>query len=294
MIHPRLILTLLFVVCFTAATVKESHSSLDAVANQSSSDGVLTALMGDSRRLFANHFFAKADAYFHSGYYPTIFDNSAPKERSHLQNAAEQEHDNHETNHVEHHDDDEAGFLGEPLDVLEAFGRNFFVSHHSHLEAANARELLPWLKLSADLDPQKVETYVVASFWLRTRLGKVDEAEAFLRDGLRSNPNSYEILFELARIRDENRHDIERARTLYELALQKWEKENVAGRKPDPFVYEQITVFLARLEERSGNLAKSIAYLEKAKELSPAKDVLEKQIADLRGKLASSSAAPKK
>ena len=30
--------------------------------------------MGDSRRLFANQFFVEADVYFHSGYYPTIFD----------------------------------------------------------------------------------------------------------------------------------------------------------------------------------------------------------------------------
>ncbi len=294
MINPRLVLALLFVACFTGATMKETHPILGYEESASSSNGsVLTALMGDSRRLFANHFFAKADAYFHSGYYPTIFDNSAPKERSHIQTATEKDHDEHEEGKPEHHDEEESGFLGQPLDWIEAFGRNFFVSHHSHLATGNEREVLPWLKISADLDPQKVEIYVVASFWLRSKLGKVDEAENFLRDGLRANPDSPEILFELGRIRDENRHDTERARTLYELALQKWEKQKADNRKPDEFLYEQITIFLARLEERSGNIAKAILYLERGKEFSPAKETLEKQIEDLRKQLKSPGAIPK-
>ena len=293
MTHPKLILALLFSVCLAAATLRENRASLGfQMANQdSNSGGVLTAIMGDSRRLFANQFFAKADAYFHSGYYPTIFDTTVPNERSHLQSATEAPHDEHEDHHNEK---EEEGFLGPPLDWIEAFGRNFFVSQHSHLEQGNERELLPWLKLSADLDPQKVETYVVASFWLRSRLGKVDEAESFLREGLRANPESFEILFELARIQDENRHDTERARTLYEISMQKWETQKAAGRNPDGFVYEQITVFLARLEEKAGNLERTIAYLEKAKEYSPAKEALEKQIADLREKLRASDVKSKK
>ena len=32
--------------------------------------------MGDSQQLFANHFFTKADVYFHSGYYPSVFDQA--------------------------------------------------------------------------------------------------------------------------------------------------------------------------------------------------------------------------
>ena len=42
-----------------------------------------TSLLGDSRRMFANSFYVKADEYYHSGYYPTIFDNNAA-----FQNAA--------------------------------------------------------------------------------------------------------------------------------------------------------------------------------------------------------------
>lgn len=258
----------------------------------------LSSLLGDSRRMFANQVFVKADAYFHGGYYPTIFDHAPRQETSHMQ-AATQETEavgkHHETDHSEHansHDED-AGFLGKPLDWIEAFGRNFFPSRHVHLETGNEQEILPWLKLSAQLDPEKVQTYTVSSFWLRTRLGRVKEAEDFLREGLRVNPNSYEILFELGRIYDENHHDIDHARTLYELALSKWQAEKRKGGEPDRFVYSQINLFLARLEERAENYAKAADYLERVKEFSPAKDILEKQIVELRAKSAAST-APKK
>src|SRR5688572_31781294 len=76
--------------------------------------------------------------------------------------------------------------------------------HEHGAEAAGSegheREMLPWFKLAATLDPERPETYVVASFWLTKKLGKFDEAERFLREGLRANPGNYEILYELGRI----------------------------------------------------------------------------------------------
>ena len=35
---------------------------------------VFDLLLGESRRAFAMHAFIKADAYFHSGFYPSVFD----------------------------------------------------------------------------------------------------------------------------------------------------------------------------------------------------------------------------
>src|SRR5438309_1796727 len=83
-------------------------------------------------------------------------------------------------------------------DWIERFGRHFLITQHSHLSGGNEREILPWLRFSAELDPQRVETYTVAAYWLRS-MGKIVEAERFLRDGLLANPGSPEILFELGR-----------------------------------------------------------------------------------------------
>src|SRR5881394_712156 len=228
---------------------------------------VIDMMVGDGKRLFANHFVTKADVYFHNGYYPSIFQQA--KADSHLSEAAE----SHEGSG--HEDDDEHGSgVGEggvidhsketaeehakhagrnenvpndePQDFLEAFGRHFFVSQHSHMKNADAKELLPWFKISAELDPNRVETYTVAAFWLRATLKKTNEAEEFLRQGWKSNPDSFAIIFELGRLYESDRKDNERARNLFELALKKWDQQEPTKEKPDLFMRAQI---LANLVE---------------------------------------------
>src|SRR6185436_8710634 len=207
-----------------------------------------------------------------------------------------------------------------PRDWIEAFGRHFYPAEHSHLgegthscgadcdhahapgehteschhvhgpdcdhekktEDGDEREMLPWLKLAATLDPEMPESYVVAAFWLRNHLGKVDDAEKFLRDGLRANPGNPEMLLELGRIFKENRNDAVRARNVWEIAAQNWEKTE--ANKPDHqiLVYAQLLGNLAKLEEEQKNYARAIEYLTRLIQFSPNKASLEKWIGDLR------------
>src|SRR5262249_9006037 len=153
---------------------------------------------------------------------------------------------------------------------------------HTHLAGGNEREILPWLRLSADLDPQRIETYTVSAYWLRSRLGKVNEAEQFLREGLRANPDSYEILFELGRLSYENTHDASRARNLWEMALRKWTANEAGKKDADLFTLEQIAVNLSRLEEQEGNLPRAIELLDLAKRASPIPEALQRQIDELK------------
>lgn len=285
---PGLILCLLFVGCFGLAARVELWRQ-NWSGNHAQSSSFLTVLLGDSRRLFANHFFEKADVYFHSGYYPTVFDKPL-HETPHLAGEAMGQTPPHfeehrsDAPHQEH--GEEGNFLGQPRDWIDGFGRHFFPSRHSHLEKlGEEREILPWLRLSAELDPQRVETYVVAAFWLRTRLGRVDEAERFLRDGWSANRDSYEILFELGRVFDENHQDAARARNVWELALQKWNQRESGKAQPDGLAYLQITGHLARLEERQGNLAKAVSYLEMFQRLAPHPTAVQEQIDELKEKM---------
>jgi tetratricopeptide (TPR) repeat protein len=284
------------------------------------SDSLLKVVLGDGRRLFANHFFVKADVYFHSGYYPTIFDrNQAPKDTRHLTESEAEPpgHDHaHETpeehaahaeppssdshqeraDHADHqHAEDaherEMAFFKEPKDWVERFGRRFLITEHTHLEAGAEREILPWLRLSAELDPERIETYTVAAFWLRNRLQKVKEAETFLREGLKANPNSHEILFELGRLYEENYHDAARARNVWELALKKWTTQQLTNKEPDLFQLEQIAVHLARLEENQGNFQRAIDLLRIGMKATPRPDLLQKQIDELQKRLATPHAA---
>jgi tetratricopeptide (TPR) repeat protein len=255
---------------------------------RAASGDVLRVLLGEGRRLFANHFFIRADVYFHSGYYPSIFDQA--QKPAATASSGDQEHDPHQADEHE----GQTAFLGQPRDWIERFGRHFRITEHTHLAHGQEREILPWLRLSAELDPQRVQTYTVAAYWLRTRLGKVAEARDFLREGLRNNPDSYEILFELGRLYHDNEHDTARARNLWELALRRWNERE--GRKKagdqDLFALGQIAVRLARLEESEGNLDRAIQLLELARRASPHPAALDAQIAELRARLAARPTSP--
>jgi tetratricopeptide (TPR) repeat protein len=273
---PYLILLVLLAACFSLATVLQERAS--GWSKRGESDNVLNVLLGDGRRLFANHFFVQADVSFHSGYYPSIFDQArAPKDTSHLTakegEPAAEEHEK------------QMNFLGPPRDWIERFGRHFVITDHTHLEGNNKGEILPWLRLSAELDPQKIENYTVAAYWLRD-LGKTKEAERFLREGLLKNPESYEILLELGRLYYEDKHDAAHARKIWELALRRWGEQAAVSKEPDLLKLDQIAVNLAHLEELAGNLERAIQLLEICRKASPHPEALQKQIDELKQKLA--------
>ena len=207
-----------------------------------------------------------------------------------------------------HNQGDEAGFMGSPLDFIDAFNRHFTPNRHTHLDeggptddlskSLEVREILPWLKISSELDPENVQTYIVTAYWLRTRMDKVAEGEQVLREGLRYNPDNPQLLYELGRVYFENYHDLQRARNIWEAALRSWEKQ-MAG-KPDSekfnfdnkFIIEQLQTRLALLEETAGNFDAAIAHWEQAEAVSPDPDALQKHIDELKQTLPAQTNAP--
>jgi tetratricopeptide (TPR) repeat protein len=291
-----LLLLALLIFCFgLAANLQPQFQSLESSRRQS--DNFFSLLLGDSSRIFANSFFVKADAYYHSGFYPTIFDNNSAFQTPHM---AE------DTGAIaSRNQGEEASFMGPPRDWIDAFGRNFIPNRHTHLDEGgpkddlstsdSVREILPWLKLSAELDPENIKTYVVTAFWLRTKLYKVSEAEQVLREGLRNNPNDTQLLFELGRIYDENYHDAVRARNIWEAALRSWARQQPGVPQSERlamtnenfdsrFIFEQLQTSLAQLEEKVGNLDAAIARWQQAKLASPTPDDIQKHIDALKQK----------
>ena len=293
---PWLLLIALLVFCFgLAADLQPRFQSLENSRRQP--NNFFSLLLGDSSRIFANSFFVKADAYYHSGYYPTIFDNNEAFKTPHM---AE------DTGAVaSHNQGEETSFMGQPRDWIDAFGRHFIPNRHTHLDeggptddlssSSEVREILPWLKLSAELDPENIKTYVVTAFWLRTKLNKVPEAEQVLREGLRNNPNDPQLLFELGRIYFENYNDLTRARNIWEAALRSWARqepgvpqsvrlEKTNANFDNRFIFEQIQTSLAQLEEKAGNLNAAIDHWRKVKLASPTPDDIQRHIDELKQK----------
>ncbi len=285
----------LLVLCFGLAAYLDTWFQTWAGDRRKSAD-VLGVLLGDGRRMFANHFFVKADEYFHSGFYPTVFDNREAFQTPHM---AEDSGTVGSRNQGE-----ETGFLGQPRDWIDAFSRQFFPSRHTHLDEGGAQghgggsgdlgessevgEILPWLRLSADLDPNRVETYTVTAYWLRERMGKVDEAEKFLREGLRVNPDSYQIMYELGRVYAENRNDPRRARNLWQAAVRQWQRQAAAGAEPDKYVIGEIAAHLAMLEYKQGNYPQALADMALWKKHSPDPEAVQKFIEEAQQKMAGS------
>jgi len=294
-----LLLVVLFVFSFDlAAKLQPQFQSIESTRRQSGN--FFSLLLGDSSKIFANSFFIKADEYYHSGYYPTIFDNNSAFQTPHI---AE------DTGAVASHNggEEETSFMGPPRDWIDAFGRNFIPNRHTHLDeggptddlskSSQVHEILPWLKLSAELDPENIQTYLVTTFWLRTRLNKVSEAEQVLREGLRNNPGNPQLFFELGRIYDENYHDTARARNIWEAALRSWAREEpdvpqsdrlkmTLENFDDRFMFEQLQTSLALLEERAGNTAAAIARWQQAILAAPSTADMQQHIDDLKQKLA--------
>jgi len=313
MVWPRtylLLLVALLTACFGIAARLEPE--FQAWQGSRSTGDIFNIALGDSRRMFANSFYVKADEYYHSGYYPTIFDDRTAFQTAHM---AE------DTGAVNSKNQgDEHGFLGPVRNWIDGFGRHFFPDRHTHLDTGgpaddlsgsrNVREILPWLKLSSDLDPDNAQTYTVTAYWLRERMNNVAEADAVLHEGLRNCPGSYDILFELGRLYDESYHDRERARNVWEEGVRQWLKLDpelqiqekqpiqrvVAGwlnrptkllkvQEDNRIVFEQLTTHLGKLEADADQLPLAIQWFQAGQRVSETPDVIQKHIDELNLKL---------
>lgn len=280
--HPTALAVALFGLCFCLATrLQLQHESLQE--RRRAPDDLLSGFIGEGRKLFANHFYVKADVYFHSGFYPSIFDNRQSHQTPHLAEDAGVTQSKNTGN--------EDTFLGPPSNWIDAHGRKHFPARHTHLGDQDApgelkegreREILPWLKLASTLDPNKVETYTVAAYWLR-HMGHPAEAEKFLRDGLRENPQSVEIIYELGRCRFEA-NDPERARNLWEFAWRCWQQQESAktAEEQNRFLAGRVLLYLAWLESRAGHRDRCLYWLETLLPVAGQPQNIQQRIADVK------------
>jgi tetratricopeptide (TPR) repeat protein len=290
-----LLLLTLLVFCFgVAAGLQSRFQSLENQRHQS--DNFFSLLLGDSSRMFANSFFVKADEYYHSGFYPTIFDNNEAFKTTHM---AEDTGAVNSKNRGE-----ETGFMGAPRDWLDAFGRHFIPNRHTHLDEGGAagdlsgsdqvREILPWLKLSTELDPQNVQNYTVTAFWLRQRMHKTAEANQVLLEGLRENPGSCDILFELGRLYAESDHDTNRAENVWLAAAKNWRpvEGNDDAKYANNFIYEKISTQIGEAELNAGHPQLAIQWFQAAQKVSNTPEALQKLIDEAKAKMSAPTNAP--
>lgn len=295
--RPFVLLLILLVVLCAGIAARLDCWFMAWPGNRAASFDPLDVFIGSAQRLFAQSFYREADVYYHSGYYPTIYDN---------RQAFETEHMAADTGAIaSHNHGDETGFMGPPLDFFDSFERHFIPNRHTHLDeggptddlskSSEVAEILPWLDIASKLDPEDIKTYLVMAYWLRNKLNQVSDAQRVLREGLRYNPGNPQLLLELGRVYYEDYHATNQARNIWEAALRSWAREKPAvpqadrlkysnANFDDRFLFEQLQEHLALLEENAGNINAAIARLRLAQLASPKPDALQHQIDELRQK----------
>lgn len=269
--RDRLLLLLLLAVCFTLATVIEPRFSVNARDAHGNGD-FLTAFLGESGRLFANQFAAKADAYYHRGNYPSIFELGARR----TPHPGEEESTNSPPETP----------ATNAMTWIERFGSHFTPPPPKNFGTTNdSEETLPWYRLSLELDPHNIQNYCTAVFVLRNKLGKSAEAERILHDGIRENPNSYELLYYLGLVYYEDRHDVFHARNVWELAAYRWRQRELGKPNPDIYSLWQITDHLGDLEESQQDYQQAITWFQIARNVSHSPEALQQHIDELKAKL---------
>ncbi len=276
-----LLLLIVSVLTLTGFVLRE-----EALKGRDNAKSAMAVLFGDGRRLFANHFLSKADAYFHRGRYPSIFE-AADRESNHLvESLAEPPagggdgHDDHDTDEDHAHANPAQG----PDDWIARLARRFQPEGHVHLTGDEEKEMLPWIKLAVEMDPHNVTAYTVGGYWLR-EMGRTNEAKAFLRDGQRNNPNSSEIYFELGRLEEMEGQDPEKVLRLYELALESWRNTNANSPDPDTLELGRIVGRMGHVEENRGRLDAALRYYTLLEAVSPNPDSVRELIDSVRERM---------
>lgn len=192
----------------------------DVAAQQRRNTSAIATILGEFRTNLGDMLFIKTERYLHGGvaYMPHIDTeqlassgdviHSTPQAKSPAATDVEtsgpqgSDVDSHTTGGEEHHHAEEAatlirtpendfrGFLG----TLERTVKPWRDPRLPH-EHIGGVELLPWYRLATFIDPKNVRAYMIGAWWLKTIHDEhaLREAVRFLEEGIRQNPESFQL-----------------------------------------------------------------------------------------------------
>lgn len=203
------------------------------------------AVLNVSRTGLGLHFYEVADLYFHRG-----------------------------TDRVRH-----AALRGT---LFQRLGERVMPRVHVHREGGEIREIMPWLWMSVNADPQRVETYLVAAFWLVHGCDRPDLALDVLRAAAVNVPRHYEVYLEMGRVHL-GMNDEQAAARAIDAALAVWP----SGQDPDgeQALYGRVNLLMLRasLYEMEGHADKAVRLWRSVLDLRPDRQGIRERLAALTG-----------
>ncbi|MCK4249184.1 MAG: tetratricopeptide repeat protein, partial [Candidatus Omnitrophica bacterium] len=135
---------------------------------------------------------------------------------------------------------------------LAQLAKKIELHEHRHLSGMEERETLPWFYYAAKLNPHHIKAYVLGGYCAGSCLGRPDEGIIFLREGLRYNPDSWEIHAEIGNLYYKEKKDSEKAIIYYEKA-----RGCFTDTIPDKYERRNMLVFLRESYKKQGEVLKA-------------------------------------
>jgi tetratricopeptide (TPR) repeat protein len=227
---------------------------------------VLSRVFGELRTYLSSASYINADIYFHGGLYD-FHEDCSLFTPAHISSHCEKEDDNHDSHVHGHHPQKET------LNPLLKISEKISIAQHRHLSGNEEKELLPWMLYAVKLSPKNEKAYVIGGYWLGMRLNKIDEAINFLHDGIKNNPESWDIYLMLGEIYLIALKDYQNARIYLEKA-----KDLAESKKMDKFDMRPIYTFLAEAYDKTGSPEASINLYEKLLKMFPGDAAIKKRV----------------
>ena len=180
----------------TGVLMQQHITGIDEQYGLYSESGFFDSVSSGFKKFIAHECWLQADVYLHQGLRHGHEDEH--KDGADLGQAAESgAHSDNET---------ECTFCGSEgarresrRNLLVPYDREDFLNTR-HDSGPDDRDLLPWFRLTAYMDPHLTKAYANGGHWLAWRLDKPNEAIEFLEEGLENNPGAPDVLAELGLI----------------------------------------------------------------------------------------------
>ena len=179
-------------------TYRPAYTMTEAVSEEVNTSA-FASILGEVRTSAADLMWVKTERYMHRGVAFAAHITADELTRDEDGNQDEHEHEHMEA-FIPEADEDYRGFIGTIQRAVHPWqGPD---APHSHTPGD---QLLPWYRLLTFSDPHHWRGYMIGAWWLCQEQGKnpgaLDEAMAFINEGIRNNPKVFQLHLMQGRIR---------------------------------------------------------------------------------------------
>ncbi len=228
---------------------------------------VLWQVMGEARSIISNLSLLQADLYFHGG-----IGNARDEHEgafAFVERGADHDHEKCLHGEITHDTS--------PYNLLLRLSDEISITEHFHLKGDQLKEIVPWLYMASETDPNNVLAYTLTGYYLAYRLDKVEQALAFLKKGLMNNPDSWQINGEIGRIY------FQKVKNYYASSRYLSRAKVLLEKAPhDKFQERAILAYLALSYERLGEDQKALPLYHRLDDLFPDQELYGEKMRQLR------------